>query len=423
MKRFITLALALCMVFGAALNASAAEIKASGNMWVGYNYLNVDNEGKTTDFKQRFRTQIDIVASEALSGTVFFEINNTWGHAKNNIGNGSGGALGADGVNIQTRRAYLDFVIPTTPIKIRAGLQGVALPGAVAGNVVLNDDLGAIVASASYSVIDFTAFYGRPYDAYDPATNYDESESSVDVYGLIASMNFDSFTVSPYFLAANVGEDAAIETVTTGNGLNGDAQWIGVAVEATPIENLVLSFDGVFGKTSDRDGGLLLAGKAAYTTQYCVPALMAWYATGNDGNDNEGRMPIVDNGGDFAATTLLGEGAVGPMSDYVFGNVLGKWGIALQAEDITFIENVSHRASITYMRGTNDDDSALLDQRNWSDDDSAVEIDFVTTYSMYDNLDLIADLAFAATDFDNDNAMAEDIDNVFKAAILAVYSF
>ncbi|SHI77375.1 outer membrane homotrimeric porin [Halodesulfovibrio aestuarii] len=421
MKRFITLALALCMVFGAALNASAAEIKASGNMWVGYDYLNVDNEGKTTDFKQRFRTQIDIVASEALSGTVFFEINNTWGQTNaTNTGNGSGGALGADGVNIQTRRAYLDFLIPSTPVKVRAGIQGVALPGAVSGNVVLNDDLGAIVASASYSNVDFTAFYGRPYDAKD--NGYDDSESSVDVYGLIAALNFDTITVTPYFVAANVGEDVNLPaTLVADKGLTGDTQWYGVALEATPIENLVLSFDGVFGKASDDDGGFLVAGKAAYTTQYCVPAFMAWYGSGND-DDNEGRMPILDNGGDFVATTLVGEGAVGPMSDSVLGDARGKWGVALEASEITFIDKVSHVARIAYVRGTNDDDAAGLDIENWSDDDSAVEIDFTTTYNMYDNLDLVADLAFAATDFDNDNAN-ENVDHVFKAAILAVYSF
>lgn len=416
MKRIITLALALCMVFGAALNASAAEIKASGNMWVGYDYLNKDNDGKTNDFVQRFRTQIDIVASESLSGTVFFEINNKWGQTnEDNVGRGSGGALGADGVNIQTRRAYLDFLIPNSTVKVRAGIQGFALPGAVAGNVVLNDDLGAIVASTSYSNVDFTAFYGRPYDQKDD--DGDVSDSTVDIYGLVAGINFDTFTVSPYAMFAAAGTKAQKDADTP---FNDDAQWYGVALEATPIQNLVLSFDGVYGKASNRDAGFLVAGKAAYTTEYCIPALMAWYGSGDD-SDGEGLMPTLD-GADFAATTLVGEGAVGNTSDAVFGNALGKWGIALQADEITFIEKVSHVARITYIRGTNDDSNTNLDIENWGEDDSALEIDFVTTYSMYDNLDLVADLAYVATDFDDDNA-ASSVDNVFKAGILAVYSF
>ena len=418
MKRIITLALAMCMVFGAALNASAAEIKATGNMWVGYDYLNKDNDGKTNDFKQRFRTQIDIVASESLSGTVFFEINNKWGQTNAaNTGNSSGGALGADGVNIQTRRAYLDFLIPNSTVKVRAGIQGFALPGAVAGNVVLNDDLGAIVASTSYSNVDLTAFYGRPYDRKDADGN-DISDSSVDIYGLVAGINFDTITVSPYAMFAAAGKNAQR---TDGTAYNNDTQWYGVALEATPIQNLVLSFDGVYGKAADEDAGFLVAGKAAYTTDFCVPAFVAWYGSGDD-SDGEGLMPALDNGGDFAVTTLVGEGAVGPTSDAVFGNALGKWGIALQADEITFIEKVSHIARITYIRGTNDDSNTNLDIENWGEDDSALEIDFVTTYSMYDNLDLVADLAYVATDFDDDNA-ASNVDNVFKAGILAVYSF
>lgn len=416
MKRIITIALAMCMVFGAALNASAAEIKASGNMWVGYDYLNKDNDGKTNDFKQRFRTQIDIVTSEALSGTVFFEINNTWGNNGGKIGNGSGGDLGTDGVNIQTRRAYIDFLIPNTPVKIRAGLQGFALPGAIAGNVVLNDDLGAIVASASFSNIDFTAVYGRPYDQKDADDN-DKSDSSVDIYGLVAGINFDTFTVSPYAMFAAAGSDAER---SNGDSYNNDTQWYGVALEATPIENLVLSFDGVYGKATDKDAGFLLAGKAAYATEFCVPAFVAWYGSGN-GSDGEGLMPTLDNGGDYAVSTFVGEGAVGPTSDAIFGNALGKWGIALQAEELTFIKNVSHVARLTYVRGTNDDKNVSTIE-DWSEDDSAIELDFVTTYSMYDNLDLVADLAYAATDFDSDNT-EHDVDNVFKAGILAVYSF
>lgn len=416
MKRIITLALALCLVFGAALNASAAEIKASGNLWIGYDYLNTDNKGKINDFKQRFRTQIDIVASEALSGTVFFEINNVWGENGDKVGKNSGSDLGTDGVNIQTRRAYIDFMIPNSAVKVRAGLQGFALPGAVSGNVVLNDDLGAIVVSTSYSNVDFTAIYGRPYDN-KKADGTDKSDSSIDIYGLVAAINFDTFTVSPYALFAAAGKNVAF--TADGSRFNNDAQWYGVALEATPMQNLVLSFDGMYGKAADKDAGFLVAGKAAYTTDFCVPAFVAWYGSGND-SDGEGRMPTLD-GGDFVATTLIGEGGTTTTSDAIFGNALGKWGIALQADEITFIEKVSHVARITYVRGTNDDDNVST-IKNWSDDDSAVEFDFVTTYNMYDNLDLIADLAYVATDFDNDNVNSS-VDNVFKAGIVAAYSF
>lgn len=51
------------------------------------------------------RLQLDAVASEALSGTVFFEIGaQTWGKDSKN-----GGALGADGNDVvKLKNAYID---------------------------------------------------------------------------------------------------------------------------------------------------------------------------------------------------------------------------------------------------------------------------------------------------------------------------
>ena len=84
MKRIMTLALAAAMVFGAATGASAIDFKASGQWLFGVsagegNLVNKHN-GRHDDTNdtffagQRLRTQIDAVASEALSGTVYFEI-------------------------------------------------------------------------------------------------------------------------------------------------------------------------------------------------------------------------------------------------------------------------------------------------------------------------------------------------------------
>lgn len=411
MKRIIILALAACMVFGAALNASAADIKATGGFWVGYDYLHKDSAGNKNDFVQRFRTQIDIVSSENLSGTVYFEINNTWGQANGKLGKGSGGGLGADGVNVQTRRAYIDFLIPGTVVKVRSGIQGLALPGAVSGNIALSDDVAAITASGALNEnVTLTGFFARPYDT-------DESHTTVDLFGGIVSADLGNVSVSPYFMFANAGSDAKKGSSNQGDlTFDKNAQWYGLALEATPVSNLVLSFDGIYGKAAGTDAGFLVAGKAAYTTEFFVPAVMGWYASGND-SDGEGLMPTVD-GQDFIPTTLVGEGAYGPTSDAIFGDALGKWGIGLQASEITFIERVSHTIRVTYIRGTNDDSK---DIKNWGEDDSAIETDFVTVYNMYDNLDLIADLAYVATDFDSGSA--KDVDNVFKAGIIAQYSF
>ena len=420
MKRIIVLALAACMVFGAVVNASATDFKASGSMWVGYNYLDVDNGDSGDDvnqFKQRFRTQIEMIASENLYGVAYFEINQTWG--KNDktvedndendlnigrIGSNTGGGIGADGVNIQTRRMYVNFLVPSTTVNVRAGIQGLALPSAVAGSPVLDDDVAAIVASSSYNGVNLTGFFARPYDS-------DHAETTVDLFGAVVSAEINGATVTPYVMFANAGSSNA--------DFNRDAQWYGAAVTLAPISDFTLSFDGIYGKQAGKDAGFMVAGKAAYAANFAAPALVAWYASGDDDSDG-GIMPTIDDGTDMTPTTLVGAGAMGPMEDAVFGSPLGKWGVSLQAEEITFIEKLSHTVRVTYIQGTND--VATSDIENWDEDDRAVEFDVVNVYSMYDNLDFIVDLAYAATDFDNNNA-AEDTDGVFKAAALVQYNF
>ncbi|OBQ50096.1 outer membrane homotrimeric porin [Halodesulfovibrio spirochaetisodalis] len=410
MKRFIVSALAACMMFGATTGAFAAEIKASGSMWVGYDYVNLDGSSDdTNNFIQRMDTQIDIIASENLSATTLFRIEQTWGQANNKVGAGSGGSLGADGVNVSTLRAYVDFLIPSTEMKVRAGIQGFGLPGAVTASPVLDNDVAAIAVSQSFDNIGVTAFFARPYDTEKSGS---AKASTMDLFGGVVSAELGNVVVSPYFMFANVSNKVDVEGEIFKNNL----YWVGTSVEANPMPNLALAFDGIYGKEHTKDGGYAVAGKAAYTTDMVVPALVGWYASGND-SDGEGRMRSIDDD-DFSMTTLIGAGAMGPDSDNIFGSALGKWGIGLHLEEISFTEKLSHTVRVTYVRGTNDKSSSIT---SWGEDDSATEFDLSSVYSIYDNLNLLVDFAYAVTDFDAGSA--KDVDNVFKAAALVEYNF
>lgn len=420
MKRIIVLALAACMVLGAAFGASAAEFKASGYLYAGYDYYNVDQQDNRNAFSQRFRSQIDIIASESLSGTVFFEIDQTWGYTnEDNTGNNTGGAIGADGINIETKRAYMTFLVPNTAVKVRAGIQGLALPGAVAGSPIIDDDVAAIVASTSFDNIDVTGFFARPSTSFKTGANgksngLNKTGGTTDLFGAIVSADLGVATVTPYFMFTNNG-------YKSGNYDGKEVQWYGVAVESAPVENLTLAFDGIYGKVDSRDAGFFLAAKAAYATDFAVPAILAWYGSGADNAKGDDLFPVV-GGLDFVPTTLVGFGAAANSSDELFGSAVGKWGVSLQASDISFIEKVSHTVRATYIQGTNDDDtaSATAQLKDWTTDDKAYEFDFVTTYAMYENLDLIVDLAYVVTDLDD---AAPKTDDVFKAAIGAKYNF
>ena len=137
-KRLTVLALAAAMLLGWSANASAIDFKAKGTWQFGYGvnnrYLSLKNSkgGKNSNDnfngRQRIRQQIDFIASESLSGSLWFEI----GHA--NYGQNSAGmALGGDGTTVKVRNAYLDWVVPNTDLRFRMGLQNTWLPSAAGG--------------------------------------------------------------------------------------------------------------------------------------------------------------------------------------------------------------------------------------------------------------------------------------------------
>ena len=145
-KQCMVALLAAGLFLGATGSAKAIDFKVAGEWLVGFGVGDSNLTKHTRDAQggpktksnsnddfaagQRVRLQLDAVASEALSGTVFFEIGNqTWGKAD------QGGALGADGTNvIKVKRAYIDWAVPDTDLKFRMGIQGVALPNKAGGS-------------------------------------------------------------------------------------------------------------------------------------------------------------------------------------------------------------------------------------------------------------------------------------------------
>ena len=157
MKKIFTLMLAAGMLLGAASGAKAIDFKASGEWLVGFGLgdgsliKDVDNKKRhhedTFSAGQRVRLQLDAVASESLSGTVYFEIGDTtWGQ------NSSGGALGADSNSVvELKNAYIDWMVPNTDLKFRMGIQNIAMPNVAGGNLSIFNyiETGSIVHQIS----------------------------------------------------------------------------------------------------------------------------------------------------------------------------------------------------------------------------------------------------------------------------------
>jgi hypothetical protein len=450
MKRITSLLLAAAFVMASVVGAAAADIKTTGQFdfafqWTDKNFYDADKSKSSDDdfdARQRVRVQTVITASENVSGTLFFEIGETiWGQKggpnKDNIGQGAGGALGTDGVNVETRRAYIDFTVPNTALQIRMGLQGLALPAAVAGNPVMDDDVAAIVASYAFNdMYSLTGFWARPLDVDSGDDTNKNSMDEYDLAGLIFSAKGDGFSVTPYFVYGMIGKDAGVEiNDVVINGDDATAWWGGAAFELTMFDPIVFSADAIYGAVdSDTDAqeaaGWFLTGKLAYKMDMFTPTLTAWYGTGDDDDRGDGteRLPVISPAG-FAPTSFGFDGAAGILRDRLISITgAGTWGVVLAAEDIKFIEDVTHTIRVAYYEGTNDEKAGIYGDGasfngNLSEEDSAWEVNVDTKYQIYENLTAAVELGWIKLDLDDSVWTNDDTDDAWKAGVNLTYSF
>lgn len=219
MKKLMTLALAAGMLLGAASGAHAIDFKAQGMWLMGVgagdgSFVShtrqagaTSNKARDTDdafsAMQLVRLQLDAVASESLSGTVYFEIGDTmWGQAS------SGGALGTDKTIVELRNAYIDWTVPNTDLKFRMGIQGLSMPNVAGGSAVLFDDAAAVVANYQFNEnVGLTAFWARLFNdnwnessaanrwSPDDDANY---QDNVDLFALMLPLTFEGVKLTPW---------------------------------------------------------------------------------------------------------------------------------------------------------------------------------------------------------------------------------
>jgi hypothetical protein len=226
-RRLLTLALAMALCLGSVASAKAdgVDIKVKGTYefafgWVwndgfsdSVNKSSYDAPSKDPFMaQQRVRVQVNFIINEYLQGVYGLESNLIWGRNQGTgTGSKSGGQMDSDGVNIQTRWAYLDWLIPNTPVQVRMGMQPVATPSTRLGTPLLNTDVAGVVVSSPTPLdwLSVTAFWLRPFDYYADDTyitgrrRFDE----VDAFGFILPVSIKNIglNINPYFIFANIG--------------------------------------------------------------------------------------------------------------------------------------------------------------------------------------------------------------------------
>ncbi len=423
MKRLCTLILAAGMLLGAASGASAIDFKAKGQWLMGFGMGDTTLINKTRDgaaagkqkynnedmfqARQRIRLQLDAVASEALSGTVFFEIGNQkWGYA------GQGGALGADGSNvIKVKRAYIDWMVPQTDLKFRMGIQGVTLPNKAGGSAVFDTDVAGITASYQFNEnVGLTALWMRPFndnygggDWRDITSNNNANYlDNMDLFALMLPVTLDGFEITPWamygmrgkntdkfaayadsdlsdgypnFTLAPYGGQAPNNWLSNSGRTSkayGSMFWAGLPFAITAWDPLNIEVDLNYGyveamgrydawrdggawskRSSTERSGWLAKALVEYKLDWGVPGIFGWYGSGDDGNPKNGseRMPSIVPMGNF--TSFLGDGNYGWMWQDFALDYSGTWGLGLQVRDMSFMEDLKHTFRVAYWGGTN----------------------------------------------------------------------
>ena len=464
MKKLMTLALAAAMMLGAATGANAIDFKAKGQWIMSFDYgqhgdfrSNQDGRpgyGKKNEdefeARQRVRLQLDAVASEALSGTVFFEIGDqVWGD------NDSGGALGADSNNVvELKRAYIDWMVPQTDLKVRMGIQGLALPSFTTNaSQIIDDDVAAITLNYQFNEnVGLTAFWARPYNdnggykSQWSGQDYDNYMDNMDMFAVLLPLTFDGVKVTPWVMYAAMGPgmfdnlendpgnawgraSAGMVSGFQGTDWNdsyGNAFWAGVTGEVTYWDPFRIAWDVNYGSASYEDQKMNREGWLAsllleYKLDWGTPGLYGWYSTGDDNNPRNGseRMPVVSANGNNQFSNFAFNGNPYIAREGILGSTMvGTWGIGARLKDVSFLEDLKHTLRVNFMGGTNAPkmakyvgDYAPFEKRGvqavaeggfsydpmyLTTEDYALEIGLTNTYKMYDNFTVMLDAAYVA---------------------------
>ena len=467
MKKLMTLALAAAMMLGAATGASAIDFKAKGQWIMDFNYGMHGNFGDSkaatnSGFKrngnqedefeamQRVRLQLDAVASEALSGTVFFEMGDQfWGKGDSKS---DGGALGADGKVVELKRAYIDWMVPQTDLKVRMGIQGLALPAFTTNaSQIFDDDVAAVSLNYQFNEnVGLTAFWARPYnDNYGYKSSgtkkqWENYMDNMDMFAVLLPLSFDGVKVTPWVMYAAMGPGmfgdkdskfgASWSPVKKGmqsgfkgtdwNDSYGNAFWAGVTGEVTMWDPFRIAWDVNYGSASYEDEKMNREGWLAsllleYKLDWATPGIYGWYGSGDDSNPRNGseRMPVVSANGNNQFSNFAFNGNPYIAREGVLGSTMvGTWGIGARLKDMSFLEDLKHTLRVNFMGGTNAPKMAkyvgqdlgkrgvydvngranAYDPMYLTTDDYALEIGLTNTYKMYDNFTVMLDAAYVA---------------------------
>jgi hypothetical protein len=400
------------------------------------------------EFKYRLWTEV-ATDDNAVKGVFGVEIGAV------RFGKTGGGGYSGDGVNIETRWAYTDFMLGNGRMKV--GLQ----PWTV-NPYIWNETAGAIQYAASAGIIDYTVGWARGKEYFNDDKNdaFDE-----DVDALLGRVNFGigEGSKAGVFVLYQMSNPSASTPASPGTISSqgwevkkfGDVDmsiWtLGVDGKLATAGPLFINWDLMYqnGKIEDATFTDSITGTpnlaftdfdlSAYFAHVDVGVKLgkatltytAWYASGDDKADDDDFDAFVATDIDRNDSIIFQEGGYTSDDyfterDYIFdkGMFVNKVAVDFQATDKTKVGGavlyLQTAEDITY-----DDDSTPAVER--SSTDLGIELDAYVSYQMYKNLTLALNAGYLfagdALDVAETTKNGSSDENIFRSTARIQYKF
>ncbi len=473
MKRLFALVLALGLSLGAVQQARAIDVVPSGVM----DFVFVYSSGALWDqgfqenpggngfdrfgARQRSRIQIDFIANENLRGVMMLQFGTwEWGDTDGSTWDGAGAALDTTNESALVHRLYLDFNFPDSPVNMKMGLMDLVLPYATFGQPVFGNHVAAVTATVGLNDnASLTGFWARPFRNTGSWTK--NKNNDMDVFGLWANLDYDSFSLAPWVSYASIGnnsgwwqreffmDDADFQSLGW-EFENSDWWGAGLALTVRPTDSLTVKFDGMYaalendarkgGSEAPEGGGYYFALAVDYAMDWGTPGIFAIYSSG-DKAEKEGKFnriaSIAYDDAIWPTRMAFGGSLTCANDSYLSYTGSGMWLVGLQVADLSWIENVYHYARVAYMRGTNHVDSQIADPTSWGQvpvlgnyiplvkEDQVWEFGFDTYWQMYENLTVGLELGYMHFDATSKNNRDDrfDREGVFSGNLIFRFGF
>ena len=191
---------------------------------------------------------------------------NTQGNGNNRVGNGSGGGLGADGVNVETKWAYIDAAFPFgVPLRVRAGLQPWYLPK----GIIVDDDAIGVRLYGTTGIVSYDFDWFRAQGG--PAT-------STGSIGIVCTLPTGLVTIATTAAACTAAGGTAGTAVSVASAqatsalYDNNNDFIQAKADFAFAKWLNAGIYGVWGRNAATSGGGIGGGLVHYSQWYGLTA-------------------------------------------------------------------------------------------------------------------------------------------------------